>query len=172
MSIRKFVGWAAALGAAVTLGLSVHTAGAHVMGSPSAADANSVTLSSQCLAALQDLRSAIISDRQRDAEEGAAADPAEDSAENASIQSLIASLRTACADQIAAFKPSGTIPKPAAPAVTAQCKTAAQAWQAYAKSLWTAGKAPTQAQLAQLRQLGQAVRSACGWEAGEWPPRG
>lgn len=174
MSIRKFVGrfgMAAGLAAAVALGLSVQAVGAPVISTASTAGTPTVSLSPECLAALQSIRSAWIADRQQDGEEGSAADPSQDAAERAQIQNLIAAARSACAAEKAAARPSTAATVPVEPAVPAQCKTAAQAWVADARSLWTAGKAPTPAQQAQLRQLGQAVRSACGWPTGEWPPR-
>ena len=175
MHIRKFVGMAAGLGAAVALGLSAQTAVAHVGGQPaSAAPATNLTsLSPECMAALQALRSAIAGDRQEDADEAqnpaaATGEASEDSTEAAQFQPLIANLKSGCAAVIATLKPAATTTPVTAPGVSAQCTSAVQAWKAYAKSLWTQGSSPTAAQQATLRQLGQAVRTACGWPAGEW----
>ena len=71
MNIRKFVGIAAGFGAAVALGLSAQTAVAHVGGQPTGAAPTTdlTSLSPACMAALQAIRSAIVADRQEDADE-------------------------------------------------------------------------------------------------------
>ena len=175
MNIRKFVGIAAGFGAAVALGLSAQTAVAHVGGQPTGAAPTTdlTSLSPACTAALQAIRSAIVADRQEDADEAqnpaAATGASEDSTEAAQFQPLIANLKSGCAAEIATLKPAATTTPVTAPGVSAQCTSAVQAWKAYAKSLWTQGSAPTAAQETTLRQLGQAVRTACGLPAGEWP---
>ena len=175
MNIRKFVGIAAGFGAAVALGLSAQTAVAHVGGQPAGAAPTTdlTSLSPACTAALQAIRSAIAADRQEDADEAqnpaaAAGEASEDSTEAAQFQPLIANLKSGCAAEIATLKPAATTKPVTAPGASAQCTSAVQAWKAYAKSLWTQGSAPTAAQQTALRQLGLAVRTACGWPAGEW----
>jgi hypothetical protein len=175
MNIRKFVGIAAGFGAAVALGLSAQTAVAHVGGQPAGAAPTTdlTSLSPNCLAALQAIRSAIAGDRQEDADEAqnpaaAAGEASEDSTEAAQSQPLIANLKSGCAAEIATLKPATTTTPVTVPSVSGQCTSAVQAWKAFAKSLWSQGGAPTAAQQTTLRQLGQAVRAACGWPAGEW----
>src|SRR5205814_2327565 len=166
---------AAGFGAVVALGLSAQTAVAHVGGQPTGAAPTTdlTSLSPACMAALQAIRSAIVADRQEDADEAqnpaaAAGEASEDSTEAAQFQPLIANLKSGCAAEIAALKPAVTTKPVTAPSVSAQCTSAVQAWKAYAKSLWIQGSAPTAAQQTALRQLGLAVRTACGWPAGEW----
>lgn len=172
-SIRKFVGCvkvAAGLGAAlVVLGLSVQTATARVVTIPTEqTSTQSVSLSAGCLGALQAIRDAIVNDRQEDAEEFRAPNPsgeaAEDGAESTAFAPLISNLRTACSAEIAAVK-AGTPVGTTQPTVPAQCTAAVQAWKSFVKTLWAQRTPPTAAQQAQLRQLGQAVKSACGWAA-------
>jgi hypothetical protein len=172
--IRKFVACvrvvAAGLGAVLVLGLSLQTATAHVVAPAGPPSQEVSSLSPQCLGAVQAIRDALVADRQEDAEEVANPSPsgevAEDSAELAHFRVLIASVRDACAAQIAAAR---TTPEPTAQTtLSTQCLAAVQAWKAYAKLLWSQHVMPTVAQLAQLRQLGEAVRAACGWAAGNW----
>jgi hypothetical protein len=175
LSIRKFVGCvkvAAGLGAAALgLGLSIQVAGAHVAAAPATQAVRVTTLSQPCQDALQAVRDFLVSDRQEDGVELATpptSDTDEDAGEIATLKSLWTTVKTQCADQIAAIKAStgsGIVNKPS---VSSQCTAAVQAWKTYAKSLWTQGSAPTAAQKTQLQQYGQAVRTACGWPSGTW----
>ena len=94
---------------------------------------------------------------------------AEDAAERAQLTPLIANIRSACAAQIGATE-ARTEP-PAQTALSSECVSAMTAWKAFARTLWTQHSIPTAAQLAHLRQLGQAVRTACGWSTQDWPGR-
>ena len=179
-SIRKFVGCAkvvAGAGALLMLTVSPQTAAARSMdGVPetvsdtstatsSTTNVTQITLSAGCQAALQTLKTAAVNDRQEDADEAAsgeaAGDAAEDAAEVAQFKALVTSIRTACADDIAAIKA-----KFAAGRTTtrsAACTSAVQAFKTAARALWEAHTRPTDAQLANLRALGQAAKTACGW---------
>ena len=176
ISIRKFVGYAkvvAVVGALLTLAVSTETAAARSMeGAPASSGVaatstfiSHLNLSPACTAALDTLKTAFVNDRQEDAEErlnpDAANDPAEDAAEIANFKSLFANVRSACAADIAALR------KPTTTARTftksAACTAAIESFKAYARSLWQQGTRPTDAQVAHLKQLGQAARTACGW---------
>jgi len=171
LSIRKFVGCAkvvAGIGAVLALALSPGTAAARSMEATPATPTTNVThitLSAACLAALQTLKTAIVNDRQEDADERANPDPAgdaaEDAAETAQHKALFTSVRAACADEIAAIKARIAAHRKAA--LSAACTSAIQAWKAAVKALWSQPTRPTDAQLANLRALGQAAKTACGW---------
>ena len=176
LSIRKFVGCAkvvAGIGAVMVLALSPQTAAARSMdGAAGTLHASSpttnlpqITLSAGCLAALQTLKTAFVNDRQEDADErtnpNPATDAAEDAAEAAARKALFASVRTACADDIAAIKAKIAAARTTTP--SAACMSAVQAWKAAVKALWEQHTRPTDAQLANVRALGQAARTACGW---------
>ena len=182
LSIRKFVGCAkvvAGIGALLMLAVSPETAAARSMdgvpdssasASPTTTDATHITLSPACLAALQTLKTAMVNDRQEDADERSNPDPtgdaAEDAAEAAQMKAVFASVRAACADEIAAIKQkvaaARTAPRSAA------CTSAVQAFKSAARALWAQHTRPTAAQLANLKSLGQAAKTACGWT---WPTR-
>lgn len=177
-AIRKFVGCvmvSAGLAAALPLGVSAQTLAAHVAPSPATAPGTTAvsvaTLAPDCLAALHAIRDALAADRQEDSDElhnpNPSGEAAEDKAETSQFTRLISNLRSACAaqpDELQTAPPmvSGR------PAVSAQCLAAVQAWKAFARSLWAQHSAPTAAQLAQLRQLGQAVRTVCGSSWEDW----
>ena len=174
--IRKFVGCvrvAAVLGAVVVLGLSIQPVSAHVAGPTSnATSSDNITLSSDCLAAIQAIRDALVADRQEDADEAANPNPSaeatEDPAEASLFTPLVSNLKTACAAAIAAIKAPTTVTEHPTTAPSAACTSAVQAWKAYARSLWEQHSFPTAAQQAQLHTLGQAVRSACGVSWSDW----
>lgn len=175
LSIRKFVGCvkvAAGLGAAaLALGLSIQVAAAHVAAAPATQPVRVISVSQPCLDALQAARDALVADRQEDGVElntAPASETDEDATEVAKLQSLWATVKSQCADQIAAIKASAGSTTVSKPAVSSQCAAAMQTWKAYAKSLWTQGSRPTAAQMAQLQQYGQAARAACGWPSGTW----
>lgn len=176
LSIRKFVGCAkvvAGAGALLMLAVSPQTAAARSMdGAPDASPATSattnftqITLSAACQAQLQVLKTAAVNDRQEDADEAAsgdvAGDEAEDAAELAHFKALLAGVRTACADDIAALKAKFAAGRTTTP--SAACTSAVQAFKTAARALWAAHTRPTDAQLANLRALGQAAKTACGW---------
>jgi hypothetical protein len=181
ISIRKFVGYAkvmAVAGALLMLAVFTETAAARSMeAAPDGAAAattstfiSHLNLSPACTAALDTLKTAFVNDRQEDADErlnpDTASDPAEDAAEVAHFKALFATVRAACAADVAALrKPTATrtVTKSAA------CTSAVQAFKTYAGSLWRQGTRPTEAQVAHLKQLGQAARTACGWT---WSTRG
>jgi hypothetical protein len=171
LSIRKFVGCAkvvAGFGAVLVLAVSPETAAARSMDAASASpttDVTHITLSAGCLFALQTLKTAIVNDRQEDADERANPDPAGDAAgdaaEVAQFKALFSSVRAACADDIAAIKAKIAASRTATP--SSACTSAIQAWKAAVKALWAQHTRPTDAQLANVRALGQAAKTACGW---------
>jgi hypothetical protein len=172
LSIRKFVGCikvAAGLGAAaLALGLSAQVATAHVA---DAATSDVTSISPGCLAAVQAIRAALVADHQEDADELRNPNPtgeaSEDSSEASQLPPLISNLRAACAAQIAAVTTERP-PTPIQPSISTQCLAAVQAFKAYVKALWAQHSPPTATQQAQLRQLGQAVRAACGMSEPSW----
>jgi hypothetical protein len=181
LSIRKFVGCAkvaAGIGAVLVLAVSPETAAARSMdgvvdtapSSSTTTNVSQITLSPGCLAALQTLKTAMVNDRQEDADERANPDPAgdaaEDAAEAAQMKALFASVRAACADEIAAIKQKIAAARTASH--SAACAAAIEAWKSAVRALWAQHTRPTDAQLANLRALGQAAKTACGWT---WPTR-
>jgi hypothetical protein len=181
LSIRKFVGCArlvAGVGAVLMLAVSPETAAARSMeGVPdttpsvsATTNVTQITLSPACRAALQTLKTAIVNDRQEDADERANPDPAgdaaEDAAEAAQMKALFASVRAACADEIDAIKQKIAASRTATR--SAACTAALEAWKSAVQALWAQHTRPTDAQLANLRALGQAAKTACGWT---WPSR-
>jgi hypothetical protein len=170
-SIRKFVGCAkvvASIGAVLMLAVSSETAAARSMdgapaSTPSASPTTNVahiTLSAGCLAALQTLKTAVVNYRQQAADAGDDLDAAAKAAAAAQFKALVASVRSACADEIAAIKA-----KIAARTTTpsAACTSAVQALKSAVRAIWAQHTRPTSAQLANLRTLGQAAKTACGW---------
>jgi len=169
ISIRKFVGYtgaAAGISAAIALAASTQIGLAYAPSSQSSdrSIAAQATVSAECAAAVQNIKSAATADASEDASERAvaktnpdlAADQTEDSTERANFVSLFGAARTACAPATTSAPFSKTFTP------SAQCTSAVQAL----KAAWAAGRPTTRAQWMQLQTLAQAVRAACGWSEG------
>jgi cell division septation protein DedD len=175
--IRKFVGCikVAAGIAFLLMAMSSQAASARetsgwLADSPAAGHETHTTLavSAGCTAAIQAIKTAFADDRSEDVAERAQAalepdsarDAAGDAAEIANFKTLFAAARIACAASIASVTATHAV-KPAA--VGSQCTAAVQALKSAATALWAQHTRPTSAQLTQLRTLGAAARTACGW---------
>ncbi|TMC52423.1 MAG: hypothetical protein E6J20_12225 [Chloroflexi bacterium] len=168
ISIRKFVGYTgAAAGISAAIALASAQIGLAYAPSSQSSDrsiAAQATLSAECTAAIENIKSAATADASEDASERAVAktnpdvtaDQGEDSTERANFVSLFGAARTACAPTAT----SAPVTKTFAP--TAQCTAAVQAL----KAAWAAGRPTTKAQWMNLQTLAQAVRAACGWTEG------
>ncbi|TMG67504.1 MAG: hypothetical protein E6H86_05300 [Chloroflexi bacterium] len=169
ISIRKFVGYtgaAAGISAAIALAASAQIGLAYAPSSQSSdrSIATQATVSAECAAAVQNIKSAATADASEDASERAVAktnpdlagDQTEDSTERANFVSLFGAARTACAPATTSAPLSKTFTP------SAQCTSAVQAL----KAAWAAGRPTTRAQWMQLQTMAQAVRAACGWTEG------
>ena len=165
---RKLVGYtglAAGLGAAIALAMTSQPGLAAAP--PTRVDqpaTSQLTLSADCTAAINAIKTAVRADAAEDNSERQAAranptaaeDPSEDTAERANMRALFSAARTACAPAITS---EASEPKETAFAPSAACTAAIQAL----KAAWAQGRPTTAAQWMHLQALGQAVRAACGW---------
>ncbi|TMC86277.1 MAG: hypothetical protein E6J06_01225 [Chloroflexi bacterium] len=168
-SIRKFVGYTGAA-AGITAAIAIAMASQAVVAAAPTSRASDqparmqAAPSAECSAAIQAIKTAAINDSAEDASERALAktnpgdgtDVDDDAAELANFKSLFSAARTACAPA------AETAPKLTTFTPSAACTAALQAL----KAAWVQGRPTTQAQWINLQSLAQAVRAACGWEAG------
>src|SRR5579872_4318784 len=167
ISIRKFVGYtgaAAGIGAALALAISLQTALAAAPSGGAGDQPVAGQLTPECTAAIQAIKSAVLTDMSEDRVERAqakmdpdlAASPEDDAAELANFESVVAAARTACAPAIS----STTAPtKTTTFAASSQCTAALQA----AKAIWAQGGPTSAAKWQKMQAAAQAVRAACAF---------